>query len=85
LWFFFASRKRQTRLFSDWGSDVCSSYLLQKARLPENPDALETLTFERMRILKDALATDNDTMIDHVVRTQKGNADAASAPSRLPI
>ncbi len=59
--------------------------LLQKAKLPENPDALETLTFERMRILKDALATDNDTMIDHVVRTQKGDADAASAPSRLQI
>lgn len=59
--------------------------LLQKARLPENPDALETLTFERMRILKDALATDNDTMIEHVVRTQKGDAVAASAPGRLQI
>ncbi len=59
--------------------------LLQKARLPDNPDALETLTFERMRILKDALATDNDTMIEHVVRTQKGDAVAVSAPGRLQI
>jgi len=59
--------------------------LLQKARLPENPDALETLTFERMRILKDALATGNDTMIEHVVRTQKGDTVAASAPGRLQI
>jgi len=59
--------------------------LLQRARLPENPDALETLTFERMRILKDALATDNDTMIEQVVRAQKGDAFTASAPTRHQI
>src|SRR5262249_56579596 len=27
LWFFFSSRRRHTRLVSDWSSDVCSSDL----------------------------------------------------------
>ena len=59
--------------------------LLQEARLPDNPDALETLTFERMRILKEALATDNDTMIERVVRMQKGEEVAPSARTRHQI
>tara|TARA_R110002073_G_scaffold63770_6_gene159833 strand:- start:1796 stop:2641 length:846 start_codon:yes stop_codon:yes gene_type:complete len=53
--------------------------LLQEARLPKNPDALETLIFERMRILKDALASGNDAMIDRVIQIQKGGAVADSA------
>src|SRR5262249_58336202 len=30
VFFFFASRRRHTRLVSDWSSDVCSSDLLEK-------------------------------------------------------
>ena len=28
VWFFFSSRRRHTRLVSDWSSDVCSSDLI---------------------------------------------------------
>lgn len=59
--------------------------LLQEARLSDNPDALEILTFERMRILKDALATDNGAMIERVVQLQKGEEVAPSAPTRHQI
>src|ERR1039457_7495204 len=31
--FFFSSRRRHTRLQGDWSSDVCSSDLIQKAKL----------------------------------------------------
>ncbi len=46
--------------------------LLQDAQLPEQPDALAVLTYERMQGLKQALATGNDAVIDHIVRKQKG-------------
>src|SRR5258706_7250273 len=38
LYFFFSSRRRHTRLVSDWSSDVCSSDLLlsSKERTNEN-------------------------------------------------
>src|SRR5438046_3287357 len=32
FFFFFSSRRRHTRLVSDWSSDVCSSDLLNNAR-----------------------------------------------------
>src|SRR5947199_43182 len=35
LFFFFSSRRRHTRCLSDWSSDVCSSDLSVKARLPQ--------------------------------------------------
>src|SRR6267142_6060880 len=33
IFFFFSSRRRHTRLTCDWSSDVCSSDLLQAARI----------------------------------------------------
>src|SRR5262249_59212436 len=37
LFFFFSSRRRHTRLVSDWSSDVCSSDLGMRAVLGECP------------------------------------------------
>src|SRR5262249_58178063 len=37
--FFFSSRRRHTRLVSNWSSDVCSSDLLDR-RLEPDPDGL---------------------------------------------
>ena len=51
---------------------VKAAALLQEARLPEQADALAVLTFDRMQGLKQALATGNDAVIDHIVRKQKG-------------
>lgn len=59
--------------------------LLQAAQLPEQPDALAVLTFERVQGLKQALATGNDAVIDHVVRKQKGEVIADSRPRRHQI
>src|SRR5437016_14664199 len=46
--FFFSSRRRHTRLVSDWSSDVCSSDLEQKAywltRLSGRPGAVSLPT-----------------------------------------
>src|SRR5438046_1087511 len=37
--FFFSSRRRHTRLVSDWSSDVCSSDLVKKrSGQPDDPD-----------------------------------------------
>src|SRR5262249_59119516 len=36
--FFFSSRRRHTRLVSDWSSDVCSSDLLLRQHLPERAE-----------------------------------------------
>src|SRR5256885_10306463 len=38
-WFFFASRRRHTRLQGDWSSDVCSSDLLAGGRAGTLPGA----------------------------------------------
>lgn len=46
--------------------------LLQQVTLPEEPDALERLTFERIAALKEALASNNAVRIDAVIRAQKG-------------
>src|SRR5437899_4134848 len=44
IFFFFSSRRRHTRCLSDWSSDVCSSDLLPRARLPaEGAGALEVV------------------------------------------
>src|SRR5262249_5983284 len=39
LGFFFSSRRRHTRLVSDWSSDVCSSDLCPRGRLVEGDGA----------------------------------------------
>src|SRR5207245_6549594 len=36
---FFSSRRRHTRCYRDWSSDVCSSDLASRARLPRLPPA----------------------------------------------
>src|SRR5574340_1628789 len=36
--FFFSSRRRHTRSFGDWSSDVCSSDLSPRVRLERNPE-----------------------------------------------
>lgn len=54
--------------------------LLQGATLPNEPDALERLTFDRISELKDALASSNATIIDTVVRSQKGESVAGVSP-----
>src|SRR5437016_6544822 len=43
LQFFFSSRRRHTRLVSDWSSDVCSSDLLRHALEISGPDLVLTL------------------------------------------
>src|SRR5207245_7410453 len=36
-YFFFASRRRHTRCYRDWSSDVCSSDLQKRKATPERP------------------------------------------------
>src|SRR5258706_12193858 len=48
--FLFSSRRRHTRLVSDWNSDVCSSDLKQK-RSEEHPSELQSLTNLVCRLL----------------------------------
>src|SRR5262249_59649008 len=43
IFFFFSSRRRHTRLVSDWSSDVCSSDLFQPTTA-SRPDRLPTPT-----------------------------------------
>jgi len=63
--------------------------LLQQATLPDEPDALERLTFDRIAELKEALASNNGAIIDAVIRTQKGESVAGVSsgvsPERLQI
>jgi len=54
--------------------------LLQQAVLPDQPDALERLIFDRIAELKEALASNNAGIIDAVVRTQKGENGASVSP-----
>src|SRR5438093_9905434 len=39
FFFFFSSRRRHTRLVSDWSSDVCSSDLMSKPTVLSNPSS----------------------------------------------
>src|SRR5207245_6667684 len=57
LWFFFSSRRRHTRCYRDWSSDVCSSDLLAGARagLRAAPKEVDTALVAYM-------ATYNDLM-----------------------
>src|SRR5438445_12246063 len=36
-YFFFSSRRRHTRYWRDWSSDVCSSDLARRAGVPDDP------------------------------------------------
>src|SRR5437016_13649806 len=53
--FFFSSRRRHTRLVSDWSSDVCSSDLIQRLTRAEMLEVLRTdyIRFARARGLTD--------------------------------
>lgn len=75
----------QLAALSDETLRARATTLLQEAQLPENPDALQVLTYERMRDLKQALATGNEAVIDHIVRKQKGELVAGRPPDRHPI
>src|SRR5262249_56266265 len=44
--FFFSSRRRHTRLVSDWSSDVCSSDLFTSYHLISNLEAISSLLIE---------------------------------------
>src|SRR3989339_383587 len=53
--FFFSSRRRHTRLVSDWSSDVCSSDLKQKTayeRSEEHTSELQSLTNLVCRLIR---------------------------------
>src|SRR5437867_13239611 len=41
--FFFSSRRRHTRSYGDWSSDVCSSDLARQKRVPRDARALARL------------------------------------------
>src|SRR5262249_56860529 len=43
VFFFFSSRRRHTRLVSDWSSDVCSSDLLDTPQRPAQMLSVENL------------------------------------------
>src|SRR3712207_3088764 len=59
MYFFFSSRRRHTRYWRDWSSDVCSSDLLQRSAVPGTLASAD---------LKAALTEDhNDTVPDGVV------------------
>src|SRR5262249_59598668 len=55
LFFFFSSRRRHTRLVSDWSSDVCSSDLIEPAvaRLPVSTENL-SFDFKAKRFVRGA-------------------------------
>src|SRR5438093_8589622 len=46
VFFFFSSRRRHTRLVSDWSSDVCSSDLRQARALARHPDLVRHVEVE---------------------------------------
>src|SRR5207245_3359705 len=41
FWFFFSSRRRHTRCYRDWSSDVCSSDLQQRGRPHAEPHGVD--------------------------------------------
>src|SRR3712207_6503234 len=43
LFFFFSSRRRHTRYWRDWSSDVCSSDLREAAELPITPEQARSI------------------------------------------
>ena len=67
--FFFSSRRRHTRLVSDWSSDVCSSALRQARLAAEEKEREQRHEFE-MRKLKLETA-----------RMGKSNVDGSSSRS----
>src|SRR5258707_11481316 len=46
LVFFFSSRRRHTRYWRDWSSDVCSSDLRFMVLDPRGPDRIDTALYE---------------------------------------
>src|SRR5438046_7210776 len=46
FFFFFSSRRRHTRLVSDWSSDVCSSDLW---RVPRAPGSVDSSALQKAR------------------------------------
>src|SRR5258706_4979117 len=68
--FFFSSRRRHTRLVSDWSSDVCSSDLLQEVIVTANrrTENLQNVPITIQALTGETLTQLNATTFDDYVK-----------------
>src|SRR3712207_7616996 len=78
FFFFFSSRRRHTRYWRDWSSDVCSSDLSKPFRF-----AAET-SKEVFDVLRELTAIRHDAMYMRLVRQPDGVAIGRAAMPSLP-
>src|SRR3712207_8354814 len=64
--FFFSSRRRHTRYWRDWSSDVCSSDLAVHAALEPRPGRLELLGIRAVARAHGVLALRGEAQPAHV-------------------
>src|SRR3712207_7624177 len=76
-YFFFSSRRRHTRYWRDWSSDVCSSDLRALARLDS---ATRNTALEAMA---DALGTRSSEILDANARDMEAGEDAGLSSALL--
>src|SRR5207248_8925511 len=72
--FFFSSRRRHTRSYGDWSSDVCSSDLGRRAVEPDAFDLaepLERVGGELVLMLLDRLESDLRDVVDRGAETDR--------------
>src|SRR3712207_7833339 len=79
LFFFFSSRRRHTRYWRDWSSDVCSSDLAANYYVAEINEAFVRLGVEYAQYLERG----GVPLTDVVVKYTKDDADAGDIPERL--
>src|SRR5438093_5568262 len=69
-YFFFSSRRRHTRLVSDWSSDVCSSDLYCQRRVGRGGRMFRLYKFRTMRVAAEGpqVTADGDARVTSVGR-----------------
>src|SRR5262249_59438233 len=73
VFFFFSSRRRHTRLVSDWSSDVCSSDL--KVVTWRSPARITTLSWVRARASFSTLASEASSLPTRSEERRVGKED----------
>src|SRR5438046_3723521 len=82
MFFFFSSRRRHTRLVSDWSSDVCSSDLVQVDR--EKVKTLGISLSELFQTLQASLSTLYINVFNRYGKTYRVQAEAQSRFRQTP-